>query len=249
MIRPRASPTSGWVSIWRTAARHSRYGPRRLTAIIASQSSGSVSSSGLECAPASTALFTITSSDPVRSTAVATSPRSRPVEATSAVDVHGAAAAGRDHVLGRLAAGDRIAADVGQHDVEPVGREPDRDRPADPRRRPRDDGAARSFHLLPVPILPDARRRIRRPLPAQPELQDRRRRPLPRRLLAARRGAARARLADRADALPRARVHRPEPLLGGQGAARHDRLSPPLPAASPRPSPARSRCTSAAATT
>ena len=26
MIRPRASPTSGWVSIWRTAARHSRYG-------------------------------------------------------------------------------------------------------------------------------------------------------------------------------------------------------------------------------
>ena len=35
-IRPRASPRSGWVSICRTAARQSRNGPRRLTAIIAS---------------------------------------------------------------------------------------------------------------------------------------------------------------------------------------------------------------------
>ena len=36
----------------------------------------------------------------------------------------------------------------------------------------------------------------------------------------------------RADALPRARLHRAAPLLGGEGAARHDRLPAPLPAAS-----------------
>src|SRR3954471_4454384 len=75
----------------------------------------------------------------------------------------------------------------------------------------------------------DARRCIRRPLPAQPELEDRRRRPLPGRLLAAGRPAAGARLAHRADALSGAGVHRPEPLLGGAGAVRHDGLSPPLP--------------------
>src|SRR3954471_19899453 len=72
-IRPRASPRGGWPSISRTAARHSRNGPRRLTAIIASQSSGSVSSSGLECGPARAALLTSTSSAPQRCTARATS--------------------------------------------------------------------------------------------------------------------------------------------------------------------------------
>src|SRR3954453_23065048 len=70
----------------------------------------------------------------------------------------------------------------------------------------------------------DARRCIRRPLPAQPELEDRRRRPLPERLLAAGRPAAGARLAPLADALSVADVHRPQPLLGGAGAVRHDGL-------------------------
>src|SRR5947199_173298 len=52
MIRPRASPTGGCSSIRRTAARQSRYGPRRLTAIMASQSPGSLSPSALACEPA-----------------------------------------------------------------------------------------------------------------------------------------------------------------------------------------------------
>src|SRR4029078_11793614 len=67
----------------------------------------------------------------------------------------------------------------------------------------------------------EAGSRIRRYLPAQPELEDRGRRPLPGRVLAAGRGDPRPRLAARADALPRARLHRPQPLLGGQGAAGH----------------------------
>src|SRR3954465_3019190 len=83
-IRPRASPRSGWASIWRTAARHSRYGPRRFTAIIASQSSRSVSTSALECSPASTALLTSTSSAPQRSTARSTSARQSASRETSA---------------------------------------------------------------------------------------------------------------------------------------------------------------------
>src|SRR3954467_10520897 len=83
-IRPRASPRSGWPSIWRTAARDSRYGPRRFTAIIASQSSGSVSTSALECPPASTALLTSTSSAPQRSTARSTSARQSASSETSA---------------------------------------------------------------------------------------------------------------------------------------------------------------------
>src|SRR5258707_13069965 len=73
MIRPRASPRDGWVSICRIAARQSRNGPRRFTAMIASKSSSPVSSSGLEWAPASTALLTSTSRLPARSTARATS--------------------------------------------------------------------------------------------------------------------------------------------------------------------------------
>ena len=76
---------------------------------------------------------------------------------------------------------------------------------------------------------PDDRRRLRRALPAQPERQDRRRGALSGHLLAARRRAPRTRLAHRADAVPGAHVHRAEPLLGGQGAARHGRLPPPLP--------------------
>src|SRR5215469_14478990 len=72
-IRPRASPRAGWVSIWRTAARQSMNGPRRLTAMIASKSSSSVPSSGLEWRPASTASLTSTSSRPVSVTARATS--------------------------------------------------------------------------------------------------------------------------------------------------------------------------------
>src|SRR3954454_6741101 len=72
-IRPRASPRGAWRSIWSTAERQSRNGPRRLTAIIASQSPGSVCSSGFECRPARTALLTRTSSAPQRSTARATS--------------------------------------------------------------------------------------------------------------------------------------------------------------------------------
>ena len=57
--------------------------------------------------------------------------------------------------LGGLAAGYRIAPDVGQQHVEPVGGQPDRDRPADAGGRPGDDGAAHA-HIphLPVPILP-----------------------------------------------------------------------------------------------
>src|SRR4051794_13002520 len=83
-MRPRASPRDDCPSMRRTAARHSRYGPRRLTAIIASQSPGSVSSSGFECAPASTALLTRTSSAPQRSTARATSASQSASRATSA---------------------------------------------------------------------------------------------------------------------------------------------------------------------
>ena len=48
-------------------------------------------------------------------------------------------------------------------------------------------------------------------------------------LLAARRRPARAGLAHRADALPRARVHGPAPLLDGQEQARHAGLPAPLP--------------------
>src|SRR3954447_7261481 len=83
-IRPRASPRGGWPSICRTAARQSRNGPRRLTAIIASQSSGWVSTSGLECGPARTALLTSTSSAPQRCTARATSASQWSARATSA---------------------------------------------------------------------------------------------------------------------------------------------------------------------
>src|SRR3954465_12878990 len=83
-IRPRASPRGGWPSICRTAARQSRNGPRRLTAIIASQSSGWVSTSGLECGPARTALLTSTSSAPHRWTARATSASQSAARATSA---------------------------------------------------------------------------------------------------------------------------------------------------------------------
>src|SRR5215470_5255987 len=72
-MRPRTSPRGSWVSIWRTAAWQSMKGPRRLTAIIASQSASSVSSSGLECSPASTALLTRTSSRPWLPAARATS--------------------------------------------------------------------------------------------------------------------------------------------------------------------------------
>src|SRR3954453_4192004 len=82
-IRPRASPRA-WPSICRTAARQSRKGPRRLTAIIESQSSGSVSTSGLECGPARTALLTSPSSAPQRCTARATSASQWSARATSA---------------------------------------------------------------------------------------------------------------------------------------------------------------------
>src|SRR3954453_15226415 len=99
---------------------------------------------------------------------------------------------------------------------------------------PEDDPGTMALRILIFPpflflYCPDARRCLHRPLPAQPELEDRRRRPLPGRLLAAGRRAAGARLAHRADALPWACVHRPQPLLGGAGAVRHDGLSPPLP--------------------
>src|SRR5579871_3956686 len=62
--RPRASPSGSCSSIAATAARAQRKTPRRLTAMIASQSSSEVSSSGFECAPAIAALATNTSSRP-----------------------------------------------------------------------------------------------------------------------------------------------------------------------------------------
>ena len=156
-IRPRASPTSGCVSIWRTAARHSRYGPRRLTAIIASQS--------------------------VR---LGVEQRLRVVARQHGVVDHQVERAGaldrrRDQPLAvgrrrrrrrrrgrRCRRRPRITSSVGSppvigsrrmsasEHVEPVVGQPDRDRPADPRCGARDDGAAlRSFDLpSAVRILP-----------------------------------------------------------------------------------------------
>ena len=231
-IRPRASPTGSCVSIWRTAARHSRYGPRRLTAIIASQSSGSVSSSAFEWSPASTALLTSRSSEPVRSTAAATSASQAAGSETSA------------STCTALPPAARITSSVGSPPVIGSRRmsAASTSNPSAARRiaiaRPMPDAAPVTMalrRLIRTPLLfvdcRNARRRVRRPLPAQPELEDRRRRPLPGRLLAAGRGDPRPRLAARADALPRAGLHRPQPLLGGQGAARHRRLPAPLPAA------------------
>ena len=54
--RPRASPSGSCSTISPIAARAQRKTPRRLTAMIASQSSSVVSSSGFECAPAMPAL-------------------------------------------------------------------------------------------------------------------------------------------------------------------------------------------------
>src|SRR4029078_8230566 len=88
---------------------------------------------------------------------------------------------------------------------------------------PDDDPVTMALRMLISPTFlflycRDARLFIRGSLPAQPELEDRRRRPLPRRLLAAGRRAAGARLAHRADALPGAGGHPPATRLGRAGA-------------------------------
>src|SRR5581483_5328737 len=71
--RPRASPRGSCSSICAIARLQPRKTPRRLTAMIASQSCSDVSSSPFECRPAMPALQPITSSRPHRSTAVDTS--------------------------------------------------------------------------------------------------------------------------------------------------------------------------------
>ena len=82
-MRPRASPTGSWVSICWTARLQQRNTPRRPTAMIASQSSSPVSSRPFEWGPATIAFGTITSSRPVRSTAVRTSRSMSPAREAS----------------------------------------------------------------------------------------------------------------------------------------------------------------------
>src|SRR5581483_11084706 len=71
--RPRTSPSGSCSSICAIARLQPRKTPRRLTAMIASQSSSDVSSSPFERGPATPALQTITSSRPHRDTAADTS--------------------------------------------------------------------------------------------------------------------------------------------------------------------------------
>src|SRR6266849_6497399 len=105
-------------------------GPGRLTPIIASQSPSWVWSKGLECRPVRTALLTRTSRLPWRSTARAAT-RSQSCLREISVATNSQVPPLPDEFVGRLAAGQRIAAYVSQEHNEPIDREPMRHRSPD----------------------------------------------------------------------------------------------------------------------